>query len=276
MKVRPALLALSISAMLAAALSAQSISVVNINNAAISPSAVVGDVYQVTISGAAANSLVQLNYTQNGNPGTWNAGYTDNSGNWSNTSAPKDASFIGTWTEQWNVGGTNIGPVYSFEVFDKPTSATRSVSSSSPDSCGSTYPPSVGKPYGPSASVQYQIVGSTGNSETVPNTGLGIMLEPEESVGGGSYGDIGCTGSGCPSGFLWSPPSAKYASSTGLFYDIPFAYCANVPYSNVALPSVTIAIFIGNNSYAVASYTESASSSAPGHGSFSGTFSYSQ
>jgi hypothetical protein len=183
--------------------------------------------------------------------------------------------------EQWSVGGTNIGPLYTFEVFDMPSSFTRSVGASSPDVCGSSYTPPGGVSfstltYGPSASVEYQVVGSSGSNETTPDTGLNIMMEPQESFGGGAYVDIGCSGSGCNSGWLWTPPSSQYASSGGVFYDVPFADCENVPFSNFAFPTQTIGIKIGNNLYPVGSNSETSSSSSPGQGTFTGSFSYSQ
>jgi hypothetical protein len=262
--------------MFAIPLSAQSISLVNQNNAAISPSGVVGDTYYVAINGA-PNSLVQLNYTQNGTPGVWYAGTTDGNGDWSNTSLPKDTTFIGTWTEQWYVGGTSVGPLYTFEIFDKPSSLTiASVTASSPNTCGSSYTPPGGisystLTYGPSASIKYQVVGSTGSNETA-----GILMEPMESLSGGPYKDIGCT-SGCYAGWLWTPPSAKFAAADSTFYDVPTAYCTNFAFSTT-MASQIIQVKIGNVSYTVKSgIAYAVSSSSPGHGSLSGSgVSYSQ
>jgi hypothetical protein len=264
-------------AILCASSYAQSITVVNTANSAITPSSIVGESVAVQILGAAPNSLVALTYNYNGGaPQVWNAGYTDSNGNWS-YSANSPTSQIGTWFEQWSVGGTNIGSTFSFEIFDLPSSATRSVGSSSPNCCGSSYLSYRTNTFGPSANVTYQIVGSTGSNETVPNTGLGIMMEPEESIGGGAYGDIGCTGSGCPSGWLWTPPSAKYASSTGAFNDVPVAMCSNGAFSGVAFSTQQFKIKIGNNLYGpIATINIAASSSSAGHGTITGTFSYSQ
>jgi hypothetical protein len=277
MTIRSVLHALAISAMLTAALSAQSISLSNQSNAAISPSGVVGDVYFVSITGAASGVLVQMNYTQNGTPGVWYAGYTDGMGAWSNTSPPKDTTFIGNWTEQWYVGGTSVGPSYTFEIFDKPTSLSIiSATASNPNTCGSNYTPPGGisystLTYGPSASIKYQVKGSTGGNETVPNTGLGISMEPTESIGGGAFGDIGCT-VGCNAGWLWTPPSAKFAASDGTFYDVPQCECSNAPFGPVNRSAQTIQIKIGNNSYTVkAGIVFAASSNSPGHGSLVGS-----
>jgi len=259
-------------------LHAQTVTVTDNSNAAISPSAVVGDSLQVTITGAAASSLVTLTYTQNGTPGTYFAGYTDAMGSFTQTD-PNVASWkIGAWTEQWDVGGVNVGPNFSLEVFDAPSSlSVQSVAATSPDACGSSYQNFGTKPYGPSASIQYQINGANG-SVTVPNTGLGIMLEPQESVGGGAVGDLGCT-TGCPTGWLWTPPSAKYASSSGRFYDVPVADCLAVAFSNTPSPVQNISIKIGNHNYPVRSQYFTSSSSSPGHGSTTSSYgdvSYSQ
>lgn len=268
------LLALSLSA-------AGTISVVNTANSAISPSAVVKDNVTVTIIGAAPNALITLNYTYNGTPGVWNAAYTSASGNWL-YSAAAPSSQIGLWTEQWTVGGSNIGPKYTFEIVDVPSSVTRSIAGSSPNCCGSSYTPPDGtsystKPYGPSATIRYQIVGASGSNETILNTGLGILMEPEESLNGDPYMDIGCTAPGCYPGWLWTPPSAKYASSAGIFYDVPYALCGNLPFSGASLASQTIGIKIGNSKpYPVATVNETGSSTSPGHGTLTGTFYYSQ
>jgi len=250
----------------ALSVSAQSLGIVNLSNSAISPSAVVGDSLQVTISGAAANSLVTLTYTQDGNPGTWNAGYTDGTGYFQYSDTVASAK-IGVWYEVWSVGGTDVGTPRSLEVFDKPSSlSVQSVAASSPDACGSSYRTLSTKSYGPSASIQYQIKGATGSSETVPDTGLGIMMEPQESIGGGTVGDIGCDSGGCPTGFLWQPPSAKYATSSGTFYDIPVATCDSVAFSFTD-SGQAISIKIGNMNFPVRTQYFTVSSSSPGHGS---------
>jgi hypothetical protein len=266
-------------ALLASTLAAQSISVVNSSNSMISPSAVVGDIYVVTITGAAANSLVALNYVQNGTPGEWDAGYTDSNGDWSQTAPPKSTAFIGVWTEQWSVGGTNIGINYSFEVFDEPVSQTVvSVAASSPNACGNSYAGRGTATYGPSAAIHYQINGSSGSSETVPSSGLMIMMEPYESVveydplGNQTFSGssaIGCSsgvGPGCPSGWAWTPPGAFYASTSGQYYDVPLSSCASVFFSNYKFGSQVTSIIIGSNVYQVASQDWYAVSSSSGHG----------
>lgn len=142
---------------IAPALQAQTATITDQNNAAISPSSVVGDPVAVNITGAPPNYLVALNYTYNGgSPQIWYAGYTNASGDWSTVAdAPTDQ--IGVWTEQWAVGPdtsslTNIGPNWNFEIFDKPTSlmidSGVGVSASYPDSCGNAYGGFTGDPYG--------------------------------------------------------------------------------------------------------------------------------
>jgi hypothetical protein len=261
-------------------LPAQTLTVTNTNNAAISPSAVVGDPLQVSITGATPSALVVLTYSYNGASNQiYNAGYTDGSGNYSE-SAPVPSSQIGTWAEQWSVGGTNVGPLLSFEVFDKPSSlSVVSVAASSPNACGSTYDGESTTPYGPSAAVTFQIQGASG-SESVPNTGLGIMLLPQEQVGSDPVNNVGCTGGGCVSGWLWTPPSALYASSSGQFTDVPISRCLAVAFSNIPdRNSIVTSIKIGNKPYTVRTQYFTSSSSSSGHGSFYnnlGDISYSQ
>jgi hypothetical protein len=253
-------------------LSAQSITVTDTNNSAISPSAVVGDSLQATITGAAASSLVVLTYKQNGgSQQVFNAGYTDGTGYFQETDVVASWK-IGTWYEQWSVGGTNVGANFNLEVFDKPTSLTvSSAVASSPDSCGYAYYGETGYPFGPSASVKYQINGSTGN-ETVPNTGLGVTLLPTET--GTDYNPAGTIigtwgpnniGTDDPT-FPWTPPSATNASSTGTFYDDPISTCATGVFSSFKTQTQKIYIKIGNFSYPVRTNTWYASSLGSGHG----------
>jgi hypothetical protein len=231
----------------------------------ISPSSVMGDQVVVTITGATANSLVTLTYSYNGaSNAVWNAGYTDGSGNWSVTGYSPSYQ-IGTWNEQWAVGGVDIGPSYFFEIFDQPSSLTvLTTGGSSPSRC--TAPTT----YGPSGSWQYQINGSYG-SEIVPSPTLGIVMIPTESVDiynpfTGAYvtnisGNVG----GDPP-FPWSPPSATNASSSGRFYDVPYSVCTAMPFATVRFASQTIYVAIGGQSYAVRLQDFYGSSASSGHG----------
>lgn len=158
-------------------------------------------------------------------------------------------------------------------IFDKPTSpSVISVGASNPDNCGSTYLRLAGAPYGPSASIQYQIVGADGKV-----SGAASLFEPQESIAGGAYGDVGCSttgGNSCPSGWLWTPPSSKYATSSGTFSDVPLAFCASGPFNNLHPSGQSIGILIGNNRYLVRTQSFTTSSASAGHGSFTNSISF--
>jgi len=265
-------------------LTAQTISVTNVSNSLISPNAVVGDVYRVTITGAAQNAVVQLNYTQNGSPGTWIAGFTDGSGYWTNDSPPKDSTFIGIWTEQWSVGGVNIGDNYIFVIIDQPTSQRwLSVAAANPDSCGgSDWFTTVDNTYGPSASIKYQIVGSTGANQST----LGLTLIPYEQITtyrqDGSVlemfeGNVGTDNPaysrhlGIWSNYPWLPPSALSAASYGTYYDVPLSACAKGPFGYAKYATQAYSIIIGLRNYPVSTVDWNAAAIAPGHGSLRGT-----
>jgi hypothetical protein len=184
-----------LSVICSSALLAQSITVTNIVNPEISPSAVIGDELQTTITGAAASSPVVLSWTQNGVPGRVTVGTTTISGNFYLTTTAVTGN-DGAWTEQWSVGGVNLGPNFPLEIFNKPMILTVvSVGAASPDACGSSYIDDKGnqystRTYGPSASILYQIVNVSGTWETVPNSGLDIMLVPQEINGSDPIIDI--------------------------------------------------------------------------------------
>lgn len=244
-------------------LSAQSLTLSNVSNPMIGPSAVVGDTTTISISGAASNALVTLYYSQDFGSGLFNAGYTDGSGSFQ-ISQVQDSSKIGIWSEQWTVGGANVGPNLNFEIVDKPTSLGPAVvTASSPTACTSPYV------YGPSTDIQYQIVGSTGRSESNPISGLSLMLEPFENVvfyfldgtpPRSKSGDIGpATG--------FTPPSSQYATSSGIFHDVPVSFCGNGAFAPYHGSDQTISILIGMTKYPVRSQSFTASGTSPGHGS---------
>jgi hypothetical protein len=266
-------------------LTAQSISVGNVNNSLISPDGVVGDAYQVTITGAARNALVQLNFTHNGSPGVWYAGFTDDSGYWTNTSAPGDSTSIGFWTEQWSVGGVNIGPEYDFVIIDQPTSLrVLSVAASSPDSCGNPWFVPADHTYGPSATIKYQIVGSTGAD--LSSVGIRVGLIPyEKNTRYNQDGTIhsmdeGNVGTDNPAyspnlrifaDYPWRPPSAQSAASDGTYYDVPVGICANGVFGLFKYATQAISIIIGLRNYPVGTVDWSGVAITPGHGSLRGT-----
>ena len=74
----------------------------------------VGDKWQISITGASPNKPVIVTGTQNGKTSTTPMGTTDASGNWAITGT-MDASTVGSWSEQWSVGGVVIGQL-SFTV----------------------------------------------------------------------------------------------------------------------------------------------------------------
>ena len=152
---------------LSASLSAQSVTLANISNLPLTWNAVVGDNTRATITGATPGALVTLSYTQNGIPGQWNAGYIQSDGTWTFTET-QNISKAGAWEEQWEVGGVNVGPLMTFDIWDNPTSLSLvRTTASSPNTCGSSYRNFSILPYGPSANNEYEIRGSTGARLTV-------------------------------------------------------------------------------------------------------------
>jgi len=108
----------------------------------------VGDLYQVVISGAAPNAPVTNSASQNGaSLGTTSYGSTDGSGNFT-ISGTLQSEHVGSWIEQWTVGGTQQIRTLSFSVTAAPgtTAATTTTDSSSSSSSASTGTP-VGSNY---------------------------------------------------------------------------------------------------------------------------------
>jgi hypothetical protein len=246
---------------------AQTFASVNASNSALGGNLVVGDVKLTTITGAAPNASVTVQAYRNGNYlGTGNPGTTNTNGNFSDTGTATEGS-EGNRTDIWSVGGTQIA-TNMYIIFDKPTSlSVVSVDASSPDTCGSSYIPPGGisystLTYGPSASIEYQISGADG-----PESAAASLFEPQESINGGTAGDIGCDSGSCPgTNWQWSPPSANFASQNATFYDVPFAFCTNYAFTANDYETQAISIKIGNTSYPVRTQTMSASGSSPGHG----------
>jgi hypothetical protein len=73
----------------------------------------------------------------------------------------------------------------------------------------------------------------------------------------------------CPTGWLWTPPSAKFASQSGTFYDVPVDWCYSAPFNYPNLFTQAISIKIGNKPYDVRTQTFNFSSSSPGRGTLS-------
>ena len=83
----------------------------------------VGDAYpaQVTSGSPAAYQLVTLTSTQNGTAyGSLGVGTTDSGGNFT-LSGTQGASEMGSWTEQWYVGGPPATPSLAFQVIQAPS-----------------------------------------------------------------------------------------------------------------------------------------------------------
>jgi len=75
-----------------------------------------GDGVQLNITGAAPDSEVTLSYTQNNlSGGPLYEGSTDSDGNFEYKGNTTDEN-IGTWTQQWYVGGTPVPPILTFSV----------------------------------------------------------------------------------------------------------------------------------------------------------------
>jgi len=97
----------------------------------------VGDTFTLTVSGEPSQS-VTLNYTQNGAGGSLSEGFTDSNGNLVilGTETPGE---VGTWTEQWVVGGVPAIPTLAFSVV--PLGCTGTVVTSSRPGSGANDPP---------------------------------------------------------------------------------------------------------------------------------------
>lgn len=88
-----------------------------------------GDSFALSIVGAAPNKPVTVSSQHNGAPSSGSFGNTDSSGNFS-TSGVMTADTIGTWTEQWSVGGVALQAL-TFTVSAAP-SATGAASGGQP------------------------------------------------------------------------------------------------------------------------------------------------
>jgi hypothetical protein len=96
-----------------------------------------GDSWKITITGAAPNAGIVVNYTKNGQPaGSAQIGATDANGNWSLSGTFSDAE-LGTWREAWTVGSVSIGS-YGFSVVSSAPSSSSPSSESSPSSSSSS------------------------------------------------------------------------------------------------------------------------------------------
>jgi hypothetical protein len=121
-----------------------------------SPNFYVGNSWTLTIAGAAASSLVQISATQNGSSlGTTSYGDTDGSGGWT-LSGAFDSSTVGTWVEDFYVGGNFIGEL-DFTIAT-PTSCSYSYAGSTILNSTDYYPYDYTNP-GSSTIYQYMISG---------------------------------------------------------------------------------------------------------------------
>lgn len=227
----------------------------NTANGAISPDMVIGDTFQITVTGAPNSTVTSDHPAENGDPaGHFVLGTTNANGIWQATGT---ATSVGEWTVTYSVAGV-AAQANEFEVADKPTNITFI-------SVGLATEPSVDLPnctsnyLGVFGDIKYQIKGARGPVVT------GLLMIPYESDkypdGGSRETDIGPV-----AGY---PTSSKYAADDGSFHDVPFGACAGptaAPFSNEPMGTQTVFIFIGNNAYQVRANTWVISSTGPGHG----------
>ena len=149
-----------------------------------------GDVFQVLITGAAANQTVAVLQTNNGvqqtqNP--WPMGSTNSSGYFSLSASEADVNSEIEYTQQWYVGGVAVGPLLDFEVIYAPAAAyVLSYPLASPD-CGSS------DSYGLLIDVEYQILNSSGHAVSTQGA---ILMTPTETAQFYQYGVLASTYTG--------------------------------------------------------------------------------
>src|SRR5947207_843284 len=105
-------------------LRSQTLYLANTSNSGLGRDFVINDSFSLSITGAAPNAPVTLNFTQNGVGSNGNnMGNTDANGAFSLTGVEGSAN-IGTWTETWFVNGVQVGDEQDFIVMDRPTGLT--------------------------------------------------------------------------------------------------------------------------------------------------------
>jgi len=247
-----------------APLSAQTLTWGNVSDPTITPNFVVGDSWTLTISGAAANASIVLQFTKNGSSVQYyTVGTTDSSGNYTSTQLVTNGSW-GTYTNVWLVNGVQLGQQYNYEVIYEP--GALSVYSSGVANPNCAY---LGGDYGVLAAITYSITNSGGN--LVSEQDGNIPMLPYYSfiyynfagqVTGSGQANVG--GHGAP----WS--SNEYANtSNGRFLYIPIGYCDTSSYPDFLGESENLTIIIGNTYYPVRSQTWSMYSNTIDHGTIS-------
>jgi hypothetical protein len=77
----------------------------------------VGDNFQINISGGAPNANITMmrSYNSGGFQGPWSVGTTDGSGNFQ-VNGTETSDYVGYWVEMWYVDGVQANPTLSFYV----------------------------------------------------------------------------------------------------------------------------------------------------------------
>jgi hypothetical protein len=213
----------------------------NTSNAALGDDFVLGDNYKLTITGAAHNAAVVVDGTINGNGlSPDDVGNTDANGDFTLTGNWNSSGYIGEWTEQWKVGGVNVGSTFDFDVIDAPTGLTLGpvVIPAVPTAC-------FGLNYGIDIDIQYQITGASGQIHTT------IDMYPWET--GEAYG-VGGVDLGPFNGPIGPvveySDSTQYASVLGVFHDVPVGACFAATFSGAGAQQ-NLQIKVGNLSYPI-------------------------
>jgi hypothetical protein len=231
-----------------APLSGQSLSWENSTDVAITPQMVVGDYWTLTISGAAANAAIVLQYTENGGSTQYFtlADTTDGSGNYSGSAQVSNAS-LATWTNTWYVGGVQLGPTYDYAVIRLPSQLGVAITSHS--DCAGSYP------YGVVGSIDYDIEDSGGNLVASSN----IILYPYFAWNGGGAVAVASASTG--------------ANSYGVFTYSPIFLCSTATFSSMLYGSEILYVKIGSSTIydQVRSQSWYASSSGYQHGDLTNT-----
>jgi hypothetical protein len=218
----------------------------NSSNTVITPNIVVGDYWALSISGAAPSASIDLHLTENG--GSMQVYHLANAGSNGqyNQSAQVTSASVGTYTNQWYVGGVPVGLEYDYEVIYKP----EALSLVSTPYVEANCTPSQGGTYGILGGVVWKFQDSAGN----PVTSSNIVLYPYATYNNGPLQQV-----------TSSPNGAE--QSTGIFDFYPIGHCASGPYSGAQEANLIYAKIGVSTIYdLVRNQTWTASSNAPNTG----------